>query len=393
MQVSVDFQDERVELDVPEQALVGAWQGPRGAGADGVPALIAEALEHPREYPPLRQAVVPGDRVVIALGDDVPEAPAILDAVYKTVEGSGVEPDGVVVLTPSPARPELIAAVPRGVTFQTHDPDDRKNLAYLAATTAERRVYLNRALTDADFVLPIGRLGYGSALGYDGPWGVVYPGSSDRETMAAYEAGVANALAESAEVSWLLGSQFQIGVIAGVSGVVGVVAGLGSAVLEQGGREVDRAWTFRAESRAELVIAGIGRPGLPTGIDDVARGLETALTLVQRGGKVVLLSKAEGPFAPAVQRLMGLDDPRAGEKALRGHESDEGYATARRLVRGLEWADVYLYSALNADDVEELSIMPLDRPGDAARLAKVSGSCLVFSPADLARAVVADESE
>ena len=57
-------------------------------------------------------------------------------------------------------------AGPAGVTFRTHDPDDRANLAYLATTAGGRRVYLDRDLTDADFVLPVGRLAYDPLLGY-----------------------------------------------------------------------------------------------------------------------------------------------------------------------------------------------------------------------------------
>lgn len=403
MRVTVNFQDERIDLDLPEEALIGSWQGPLGLGANEVAPLLADALEHPHDFPSLRQAIVPGDRVVIAFGDDVPEAPAVLRSVYKVLEDAGVEPGGVLILTGTASLAELADVVPAGVTFQKHDPDDRKNLAYLAATTGERRVYLNRALTDADFVLPVGRLGYDPALGYQGPWGVIFPGLSDQETRSAFRADTTDApldpqrprpaLTESAEVCWLLGSQFQVGVVAGVSGLVGAVAGLGAAVLEAGAREVDRAWAFRAESRAELVIAGIGRPGAPTGIDDVARGLSTAVQLVRRGGKIVVLSRASGPIGPAVRLLISAGDPRVGAAALKGHEADDDYSTAQQLLRALEWADVYLLSALSPDDVEELSIIPLDRPEEAGRLAKLSDSCLVLSQADLARAFVADDSD
>jgi len=403
MSVAVEFQDERVDVDVPEGRLVGSWHGPRGVPAADVPALIADALERPRDYPPLRQAVVPGDRVVIALGDDVPEAPAVLRAVSAVLTGSGVEPGGMTVLTAAEARGRLSEAVPPGVTFLTHDPDDRPNLAYLATTVGGRRVYLNRVLTDADFVLPIGRLGYDPVLGYQGPWGVIDPGFSDAERLRSALAGVNDdvpdrgrprlALTESTEVSWLLGSQFQVGVIEGVSGVVGVVAGLGSAVLDQGAREVDDAWSFHAESRAELVIAGVGRPGRSAGLDDVARGLSAAVRLVQRGGKIALLSRAEGPIGPAVRRLLDAGDPRSTAAALKGHEADPDYPAARQIARALAWADVYLLSGLNPDDVEDLSMIPLDRPEEARRLAAVVGSSLLVSQADRVRAVASDESE
>jgi hypothetical protein len=118
----------------------------------------------------------------------------------------------------------------------------------------------------------------------------------------------------------------------------------------------------------------------------------TATGLVQRGGKIVVLSRAAGELGPSMQRLVAVDDPRVGPSALRGHEADGDYAAARRLAQALAWADVYLLSALDRDDVEGLSMVALDRPEEARRLVAVSGSCLVVSHADLARAVVVDET-
>src|SRR4051812_22318759 len=65
MRIGVDFQDERLDFNLPDDRLVGH----RGAGevATGrdVAAMAREALESPIDFPPLTRAVVPGDRVVI----------------------------------------------------------------------------------------------------------------------------------------------------------------------------------------------------------------------------------------------------------------------------------------------------------------------------------------
>ncbi len=237
MRVSVDFQDERVDFEIPEDRLIAAWQGPGGVAASEAPERIAEALEHPREYPPLRQAIVPGDRVVIALGANVPEVGPVLDAVCQVLESAGVERESITVLVPSEAPAGYARAIPSGLNVQAHDPDDRTELAYLATTSNERRVYLNRLMTDADFVLPVGRLGYDPVFGYEGPSGVIFPGFSDTETRRAYLAASRDAvpdrtkpsplLKESTEVGWLLGCQFQVGLVAGATGLLAAVAGLG----------------------------------------------------------------------------------------------------------------------------------------------------------------------
>ena len=77
-------------------------------------------------------------------------------------------------------------------------------------------------------------------------------------------------------MSWLLGCQFHVGVVPGASGAASVVAGIESAVRAVGALAVDEAWSFRVPERADLVVAGIGGPGRPTTIDELAEGLATA---------------------------------------------------------------------------------------------------------------------
>ncbi len=402
MQVFVGFDDEQVDFELTDDRLVAAWRGPLGVQGLDAAGLVTQALENPVDYPPLRQAVAPGDRVVIALGTDLPEASEVVNAVTSVLQSAGVDPESITIVTSSATIHALKGHLAPGLNVRAHDPDDREGLAYLAATSGDRRVYLNRLMTDADFVLPIGRLSFDPTLGYRGPWSAIFPDLSDSETQGAYLAGASDAapardqprsfLKESAEVSWLLGCQFQLGIVPGVTGVLKAVAGLASAVIDQGARDVDDSWTVRVDSRAELVIVGIGSPGRPGTLDDLGRGLALASLLVQRGGKIIALSRVGGEFGPAFQRLIVADDARNGLSALRGHERDHDYAAARQFAQAIAWADVYLLSALDPDALESLSIIPLDRPEEARRLAALTGSCLVVSQADEARAVVADEN-
>jgi lactate racemase len=401
MHVGVAFQDDRLDLEVPEDRLVGVWEGPRGVASSDLATMLAEALEHPHDFPPLRQAVVPGDHVAIALGVDVPEAPTTIAAVCRVLESAGVVPADMIVLAEPGSTVDPARDLPLGVRYHRHDPDDRTRIAYLAATEEGRRVYLDCDITDADFVVPIGRITHDPVLGHGGPWGVIFPGLSDADTRQAYRVMASQArrdrkqpcpaLRESVEVSWLLGCQFQLGLVPGVTGVADVVAGLGATVVERGTLAVDRAWGFRAGSRAELVVVGIGRPGIPAGIVDVARGLANATRLVQHGGKIVVLSHAAGEVGPAVRRLLNVDDPRAALARLKGNEGEADSTAASQIAHALAWADVYLLSNLGGDLVEELSMIPLDRPEEARRLAASSGSCLVVSQADVGHSAVVDE--
>ncbi|MGE3821153.1 MAG: lactate racemase domain-containing protein [Isosphaeraceae bacterium] len=404
--ILVRFQDEELTLEVPEDRLIAAWLGPGDSSDRDDARRLAKALEEPRDFPPLRQAVVPGDRVVIPVGPGVPNITSFIQVVYEVLRESGVEAGDLTILAANGRDDWLHAELPAGVVFRTHDPDDQAQIAYLATTAEGRRIYLNRLLTDADFVLPIGGLVHDPIRGSLGPWSAVFPAMSDAETLREFHASAGRAgpdavpgldvesptLREASEVCWLLGCQFQIGVVPAVSGVWDVVAGLGTSVMRDGIEALEKAWGSRVESRAELVILGIGRPGTPTTIEDLARGLATARRLARRGGKIVILSRTRGDFGPAMNASRGLESPREMLAALRGLEDSPDYLVARQFAASLAWADLYLHSDLDRDVVEEFSIVPLDRPEEAARLAALSGSCIVVSQGDRTHASVTGEA-
>ena len=100
MRVEVKFQDESIEYDVADDRLIGVWNGPnvRESSAKSASEIVREAIEAPRDYPPLRQVVVPGDRVVIALDFRVPETNEVLNVVAETLKTAGVERGDVKVV-------------------------------------------------------------------------------------------------------------------------------------------------------------------------------------------------------------------------------------------------------------------------------------------------------
>ncbi len=384
----VKFASEELDFDLADEAVVGSWSGPQGLGAVEAEAALREAIERPLGYPPLRQCVVPGDRVAIALGPDLPTPERILAVLTEVLHESGIANDAITVIAPPGA--ELGTT---GAAVVAHDPTDREQLAYLASTAGGRRVYLNRALTDADVAIPVGRLGYDPLVGRQGPWGVFFPGLSDAPTIEAARrdlpeesppwGGPLDLPGEAFEIARLLGADFQIGVVPGIGGPVGFKAGLAEEVQARGSDDVDHSWRFRVKSQAEIVVAGIGRPDSPTSLDELVEGLATAARLVQRGGRIVALSRAAGPLGPSLQRLMGAGETLNWPRALRGLETAPDSVAARRLTRVLSQADVYLLSGLDRDAVEDLSMIPLGRPEEARKLVGLSTTATFLSRAEL----------
>ncbi|WP_165071599.1 lactate racemase domain-containing protein [Paludisphaera rhizosphaerae] len=395
----IEYGKERLELDLPEGSEAAVFTPPEGMAEPEAEAALREALEQPRNYPPLRRNVVPGDRVAIALDADLPEPKRVLDVVTEVLEGAGVDPEAITIVEAARNTGELLSGQ-RGEVAEVHDPTSRDRLAYLSTTKSGARVYLNRTLTDADVVIPVGLLRQDPLTGPHGPWSVLFPGLSDAETREARRRSLAldprgahflEADAEAFEVGWLLGSQFQVGIVPGSRGPAGFVAGLAEDVRDAGLAVLDKTWTFRPDTRAELVVVGVGGNDGPAGLHDLIAALATANRLVQRGGRIVALSQVEGAFGPALQRLIAAGDRNDSRAVLRGHEDAPDFLQAQMLAHILDWADVYVASRLDADALEELSMVPLDRPEDARRLASRASSCLVVGRADRVRAMVRDD--
>jgi nickel-dependent lactate racemase len=345
--------------------------------------------------------VVPGDHVAVALDHSLPEVTSVLPVIADILANCGVDPGDTTVVSTPGAPDSLAAELPAGLTLEVHDPGDSSKLAYLATTGEGRRIYLNRRLTDADVVIPVGRLGYDPIFGYRGPWSVLFPSLSDRATQVDHRHRLADdphglltprvRLAEVFEVSWLLGTQFQVGLIPGATGVTGFVAGLADAVRDQGIEAVDGHWRFRPPTRAECVVVGIGAPGREADLADLAEGLVTASRIVQHGGRIVALSRARGSPGPSLERLIDSGDVKNAPAALRGHDDDPDSIVGRRLARVLGWADVYLLSGLDRQTTEDLFMVPLDHLDDVRRLVARSGSCLVVNRAEWTRTAARDE--
>jgi hypothetical protein len=398
MRVTVDFAEERFELDTPGDALIGSWRGPEGISGERLSAEFRAALERPVDFPPFRQLFVPGDRVAIALDSSFPGFGPALGVIDELLRDAGLDETAVTVVTRAGSGDALEASLPRGMALELYDPGDSRRLAYLATTKQGSRIYLDRTLTDADVVIPVGRLGYDPISGYRGPWSAVFPALGDQRAIDSTRARLPidarervsplHHLEQAFEVSWLLGTQFHVGVVPGVSGPVELIAGQAESVRDRGIHAIDRHWSYHPPAEAQCVVAGIGRPGVTSGIDDLVEGLVTASRLVHQGGKIIALSRVRGPIGTSLRRLAEAGDVANAQAALRGHDSDADSVAGRQLARVLAWADVYLLSGLDREVVEDLSMVPLDHPDEARRLVAKAASVLVVSQADLTRATV-----
>jgi len=371
---------------------------PRGKALSDLGQATARALDEPLDYPPLRRATTPGDRVVVALDQDLPQTPVVTAAVVQSLVRAGVQPDGISVLqTRGGARngngdpcalldPDLRRCIGRVI----HDPGERSHLAYLAAGARGEPILLNRALHEADLVLPVGCLRRESAAGYFGIHGVLFPTFSDQHTLQRFRSPGclsrdgrrrARLVRRCEEVAWLLGINFTIQLVPGAGeSVLHVLAGQSAAVEQKARRLFDQAWSGPPVQRASLVAVGIEGGASQQTWDNLGRALGLAAGLVEQGGAIVVCCELHSRPGPALRQLANRRSRRAAVQRIAQLRTPDTLP-ALQLIRALRRGRVFLLSRLHPETVEELDMVPVSDGAELERLARGHGSAIVLANA------------
>jgi nickel-dependent lactate racemase len=354
--------------------------------------LVRAALEAPYRFEPLRRALTPDDHIAIALDADLPHAAELLTGVLEHLESAGIAMEAVTVITPSGSRQAWIDELPEGfdaITAETHDPADRKKLAYLASTKDGRRVYLNRTLVQADFTIVLSGRRFDPAYGYAGGELALYPNLSDEEARAANAGPFTkqepwDGREESREVAWLLGTPFLVQIIEGEDDdIFEVVAGLMES-SDEGRRRQDVAWKWSIPEKADAVVAAVtGDPDRLTFLD-FAKAAACAARAVKKGGRIALVTTAAPPLGEAAEWIRALDEPKAPLARLM-KEKPADWAACKLWCSAAAHASLFLASNYPDDLVEEMFATPLHSSAELQRLIGSAGAVVVLHDAHKAK--------
>ncbi len=389
--------DASIRLEFAEDALLAECGTPAVVPADDPAAAVAQALTEPIDFPPLTRTATPGDRVVLALDEGLPHASQIVAAVIRALLRAGVDPDGITVLqTAADSRsciaepgPWIPADVRQRINLLFHEPSDRRSLAYLAASPSGEPIHLNRAITDADVLLPIGCVRRRGQHGFRGVHSPIFPAYSDQRTQLRFRtmdalgsaADRKELLQEVANVGWLLGVSFTIQMVPGPCGqVLHVLAGAVDAVHRRSRELYEAAWRFRVPRRASLVVASIEGDTAQQTWQNVGQALGCAERLVEEGGAIALCCDLAGEPGPAVRRLATAATRGEALREIR-RERAADLLPALQLARAVRWCHVYLLSRLDRALLEDLQISPLGDSAELARLARRHATCILLANA------------
>lgn len=365
------------------QRIVAARPAPEG-GTD-VCDELRTSLERPLQFPPMEQAVIPDDYVVLAVDRHTPRQAEIVAEIWRVLEKRGIHPRNVRVVQPpgsnghppSDPRSALPENVRREVGWIIHDPEDEAACAYLASTAGGERIYLSRELTDADFVVSIGPMAFDPVLGYRGTSSVFYPGLSSSEAVTRMRGQGHSELGPEDErplrqmvdeVGWLLGSLFTVQAIPAVrGGVARILAGATEAVYRQGRELVSDHWLVELPSRPDVVVAAVDADAGGHGWEQIAAAAAAARQIVARDGHIVILSELQEEPGAGIRLISRSESPRDALQPLR-KEAPPDLVAATQLADAADWARVYLLSRLESDLLEELFVMPLESEREVERL-------------------------
>lgn len=369
---------------------------PRGASLNDLRTAVPRSLERPLGFPPLAQALAPGDRVALALAAEFDRMEEVVAGVVEYLRQTGVEAENIEIVStrrdseiePFDPRSGLPSEVREAVSWTLHDSLTRERLSLLAQTRADKPLYMNRRLCEADFVLPLGlSLAGRPAQGGDGS---VFPTFADDPALRRFrrpggdlapEVADRHAREEIDEAIRLLGVQCELRVVAGSAGKpLRVVVGAPEAIRKECESLRHEAWRRDAPPRAPLVIAAVEGGPLVQSWENTVRAIKNASLVSEEGGMIAVCSDLAQPPGPGVQLLAGAEEPAAEIRRIRKLHPADAWCAAD-LAEVLSRARVFLLSRLDASLVEELGFAAVGEAVEIGRLARRASSALALANA------------
>ncbi len=381
---------------------------PSAQPCDDLPAAVGEALGQPLDFPAFDQAVVAGDRLVLAVEACLPQIDTLVPTIVGWFVERGTSDDHIRIVVAGVGKSEarsvrerMERALDTGKGLRTeveiHDVDNGSQIAYVAANEQAEPIYVNRAMIDADVVLPVLCTRSESAVDNFGGFGL-YPLVSDRDTRGAFyrlqnaapERLNASMARRADQAAWWSGMHMAIQVVPALNNRISeVVAGSFAAAADRARQRMAAGWTARMRP-ADLTIATLDAHRHQQDWMAVARALHAASRVTVEGGSIVLCSQAAPPAGAACRVLsQGRAGNRDVQKQLSRQSSDDALAV-ELLDRIARSKHLYFVSDWPIELVEGLGACPIDEVEALKHLCEKSAAVNILPSAQHCHALAID---
>jgi nickel-dependent lactate racemase len=397
---TLEFGRRSLELELDPARVIADLAGP--VALTDLGTRLRAALEKPYRWPALHRALTEDDEVVIVY-EPMPELVELLVPLLEHVVSAGVQTASIRLLSATGANDSgWIEDLPDelcDVLLESHDPKERRKLAYLATTKSGRRLYLNRSLVDAAQVVVLTIRHFDLLHGFAGGEGALYPTFCDEEIrndsskQANLEVPTLQpwpTQQEAEEAVGLLGQPFFVQLIpARGQGIAEVICGTKEA-LQEGRRRFADAWLQKVPKRADVVLATITGDPSQQSFAALASAAFNASRVVKTNGRIIVLSEGKPVLPPAIEILLRAEDAEDAVTAL-------DRAEVRNKGAALQWASaasqarISVMSEMDGQTIEDLFASPISANEIAHLVALIThagGDCLLLRDAHRLIAVV-----
>jgi len=404
-QVELKYGDRTLAVAVPEGKLLGIHRPRYLPGLPDLEEAILSALENPIGGNGLAD-LASLDKTVAVLVDDITRTmptSRILEIFFSYLTRIGFDPGKITVICAVGAHRPLTENELQKLTGKhrgrlhiiNHDPDDQDNLVPLGLTSLGTSLKINKVFHEADVKLIICDTEYHQFCGYGGGAKSVLPGISDRTSIETCHSRFE---APGAEPGRIEGNPVreeidEAGRMAKVDLILNVIlndrqesvrifAGDVYEAFVAGTKVVDEMYRVTISERVDTVIVSAG--GYPKDINlyQAQKAIESGVRIVRKGGKIVLLAECrEGAGSTLFHKWM------TGEKDLDTiickirEKFILGAHKAFQFARELKWADVYLYSTMDPELIEQYYMHPIRAFEEIAGIVSDSKSIVILPQA------------
>ncbi len=310
MQISIPFgsRDISLSLDQPEGHVVVA-RPEAGPPPRGWADIVGDALPDPMGVGRIRDAGLGGKRVAVITDDWGRPTPAheVMPLIVNELRAAGAADADITFITASGmhdpmTRAELARKLGTDVVDRfrcvSHDGGDIGELAFVGITRQGTPIWVNRDVSEADYVVALGRIYPHESHGYEGGYKMILPGVSGFDTIVRDHAfnfspdsivGVMDnpSRAETDAVGKMVGIDLLVNVVVdGAGNAMKAYCGEPEAVHNAGVEYGDRhIWGAEVGELADITITSPGSGPEPDGYH--LETLYRAAMVTRQGGTVI----------------------------------------------------------------------------------------------------------